>query len=70
MDLSRTDGRSISLPIHHNCGLHCSCYQSGRFDRSSLAKLAGLPVAALGPMPVSCQCNPSCVLTFQQARFG
>ena len=24
MDLSRTDGRSISLPIHHNCGLHWS----------------------------------------------
>ncbi len=22
MDLNRTDGRSISLRIHHNCGLH------------------------------------------------
>lgn len=66
MDLSRTDGRSISLPIHHNCGLHWSCFQPGRFDRSSLTILAGLPVAALDPMPVSYQCNPGCVPAFHR----
>ncbi len=52
--------------FHHNCGLHCYCYKSGRFDRSSLAIFFGFPVAALDPMPVSYQYNPGCVPAFHR----
>lgn len=37
MDLNRTDGRSISLRIHHNCGLHSTSTNAPplRFGASS-----------------------------------